>query len=248
MKFHVLASGSKGNCAVITSGESTLIIDCGSTQRYLKQRFREIGLDWLQADALLITHEHVDHIRQLAMFTQLHIYAPCLLPGEDVRVVEPYEPFKIGCFTILPIPLSHDCDDTVGYIIHDGRETLAYVTDTGYLSHSNEELIRDADYYIFESNYDLVMLMTSSRPAYLKARINSDYGHMENGDSAAVLADVIGPRTREIVLAHLSQECNKPELALRSLTNKLTERGVDFSGIRIHAAEQFGLYSGGNDQ
>lgn len=247
MKYYVLASGSKGNCSVVESEGQFLIIDCGATKKYLKEAFQKIGIDYNEALALLITHEHSDHIKQVEMFSHLPIYAPCEIRSlPDEIFVEPYTPFVIGPFHITPIALSHDTDDTVGYIITDGIETLVQVTDTGYVSHQNEEMIRNADYYIFESNYDLMMLMRSARPAYLKSRINSDYGHLSNSQSSKVIANIIGPRTKEIVLAHISQECNTRQLAYDTLMDLLNDYGIDHSRYKIHAAGQFEIYAGGN--
>ena len=246
MQFFVLESGSKGNCSVIKSGGSFLIIDCGGTMKYLKNCFAEIGLDYREACGLLITHEHDDHIKQLKMFAALDIYAPCRLKGVELKEeVKPLKPFSAGPFRIMPLPLSHDCERTVGYIIFDGQETLVTVTDTGYLSEQNEKLIRNAHYYLFESNYDTGMLMASNRPSYLKARINSDWGHMENRAAARALSRVIGNRTREIVLAHLSQECNEEQLALKTLLETFRENGLNPEAYRIRAARQFEICQGG---
>ncbi|MBE6103666.1 MAG: MBL fold metallo-hydrolase [Erysipelotrichaceae bacterium] len=246
MEYFVLASGSKGNCTVVRSGNEFIVIDCGTSKRYLKNSFEKIGLNYLEAEALLVTHEHSDHIKQVEMFDPIPVYSPCEIRSiRDERPVEPLEEFEVGCFHILPIPLSHDTRDTVGYIISDGKETLVSVTDTGYVSHNNKELIKNADYYIFESNYDTVMLMSSARPPYLKSRIISDSGHLSNEQSAEILADVIGPRTREIVLAHISQECNTRDIAYQNLIDTFESYNIDPRSYRIHAAGQYEIYQGG---
>ena len=247
MKYYVLESGSKGNCTVIKGRETLLVIDCGGTKKYIKDRFRELGLDYSKADALLITHEHSDHIKQLKMFSGVDIFSPCELYDCEIHKVTPYQEFMVGEFRILPVALSHDVKNVVGYIIDDGYEKLVSVTDTGYVSHLNEDRIRNADYYIFESNYDTGMLMSSDRPVQLKVRIVSDCGHMGNEDSARVLSRVIGERTREITLAHLSQECNKEEIALSVLKRTLEENGIDLNRFRITAARQFEMTEGGHN-
>ena len=247
MEFYLIASGSKGNCTVIKSGNEFLIIDCGTTKRYLKNSFEKLGLDYLKAAALLITHEHSDHIKQVDMFKTIPVYAPCeIMSVPDEHHVEPLEDFEIGTFKITPIPLSHDTRDTVGYIITDGEETIVSVTDTGYLSHNNKELIKNADYYILESNYDTVMLMSSDRPQYLKSRIVSDYGHLSNEQSAEIVADVIGPKTREIILAHISQECNTRDIAYQNLIDTLESYNIEPRRYKIYAAGQYEIYKGGN--
>ena len=249
MKFHILESGSKGNCTVVQSGESFLIIDCGGTKKYLEKCFSDVGIDYHRAEALLVTHEHSDHIKQIKMFTDLKIYVPDVIEGIcEEAILKPLEIMKIGPFTVLPIPLSHDCSHTLGYIIHDGKETIVSVTDTGYVSHSNEELIRGADYYIFESNHDTDMLMNSTRPVYLKDRILSNNGHLCNEDSALVLSRIISDNTKEIVLAHISEECNTPALAYNTLISTLKRHNIDYSNCRISVARQFSRYSGGSEE
>ena len=119
------------------------------------------------------------------------------------------------------------------------------ITDTGYVSSQNMALIQNADYYVFESNYDSEMLMLSARPAYLKARIRSDSGHMCNDDTAACLAHCIGKQTKEITLAHISQETNSRDTALYCLKNELLAQKIPFQNINIRAAGQFEICSGG---
>ncbi len=245
MKYYVLESGSKGNCTVIKGTNTVLVIDCGGTKRYLQKRLNETDTELGSVNALLITHEHSDHIKQLKMFSDVDIFSPCKVPDVEYNRITPYQSFTVGEFTIMPIALSHDVRDVVGYVINDGRETLVSVTDTGYVSHANEEYIKNADYYIFESNYDPQMLMSSDRPTYLKVRIISDSGHLGNEDSARVLARVIGERTREIVLAHLSEECNTEEKALSTLKRVFAEHEIDCSRYRITAARQREMCEGG---
>lgn len=246
MKYHVLASGSAGNCTVVESGGQFVIIDCGASKRYLKQCFESLKLDPLQARALLVTHAHSDHVKSLSMFRQLPVYAPCeLLSLSDEILVEPYEMFTVGPFSIEPLALSHDEPDTVGYILSDGCQRLVSVTDTGYLSQRNAELIRDADYYIFESNYDVAMLMNSDRPFSLKTRIVSDAGHLGNQQAGQALAAAVGPHTKEIVLAHISRECNTRQLAYDSLIETFESYSIDPNRFKITAAGQFEMVDGG---
>ena len=245
MKYYVLESGSKGNCTVIKGCRTTIVIDCGGTKRYLQKKLNETETDLSSVDALLITHEHSDHIKQLKMFSNVDIFSPCKLEDVEYSKVVPYQSFTVGEFDITPIALSHDVRDVVGYVITDGKETLVSVTDTGYVSHVSENYIKNADYYIFESNYDPGMLMSSDRPTYLKVRIVSDCVHMGNEDTARVLTRVIGEKTREIVLAHLSEECNTEEIALNTLKRVFAEHEIDCCRYRITAARQYEMCEGG---
>ena len=242
MKFSVLASGSKGNCTLIQSADTTLIIDAGAAKRHVLNCFRQLDVDYTKADGLLLTHSHSDHIKNIEMFNMLDVYAPFEVYSlRSERLVTPLQPFKIKNLTVMAFPLSHDVP-TVGYLLFDGQDTLCYLTDSGYVSKANQDLIRGATYYIFESNYDLEMLMNSSRPLYLKQRINSDNGHLSNEDSSDILRSIVSEKTREIVLAHLSQECNDEQIAYYTLKNKLLNR----PDIKIATAKQNEMCCGGD--
>ena len=145
---------------------------------------------------------------------------------------------------IVGIPL-YDATNPMGYLIEEEGCRLGYVTDTGYLSDEALALIKDCDYYYFESNHDLKMLMDSARPAVLKKRIHSKHGHLSNIDSAIYMAELIGPRTKAIYLAHLSEECNTPEIALSSYHKTLDRKGIAHDHIKIVPASQWHVVRGG---
>jgi len=240
MHFYVLASGSKGNCCVVIGNTTKLVIDCGSTKHYLLESFKAIDLDYQKVDALLLTHSHSDHISQLKLFNQCLVYAPFKLDSKECIEVIPFETFQIGEFMIKTIPLSHDIGITVGYIIQNDENKFVYITDTGYFKRDYYTIINNADYYVFESNHDIPMLMKSQRPYQLKQRIISDSGHLDNETSADILANVIGNNTKEIILAHLSEAANTPQLALDSARNRIND-----PNISIRVAYQYKIIEGG---
>ena len=237
MNYYILASGSKGNCCLIQNDNTNIIIDCGTTKKYLLDCFEELNYKLEDTNCLLLTHEHIDHIRSIKTFKDINIYSPFKYEDYDFNIIEPYKSFMINDIEILPIELSHDCDITIGFIILDKDEKLVYITDTGYISEYNEALIRNADYYIIESNYDYDMLMKSNRPIYLKKRIHSNHGHMNNLDTAEILNRVIGNKTKEIILAHISMECNDYDLAKDIIKDRLN------TNISIRSAKQFDIIS-----
>ena len=248
MKYHVLASGSKGNCALIKSDDCCIMIDCGCTKKYILEKLQELGMTVNDIDALLLTHEHIDHIRSISSFETLDVYCPFELKerrGESI--ITPYVSFNIKGLNILPIALSHDTKDTVGFIIEDDEQKLVYVTDTGYISDKNIEYMKDSDYYIIECNHDIATLFATNRPQYLKARIISNYGHLCNEDCAEALCQCVSNRTKEIVLAHISQEGNTTDLAYNTVVETLSSIGINTSNLKITAATQFGLINGGTD-
>ena len=160
------------------------------------------------------------------------------LHPSKLKFITPYESFHINEVEILPISVSHDSSDAVGYIIKHNEEKLVYITDIGYLPNRDHELLRNADMYIFESNYDITLLFTSNRPFYLKQRIDSVKGHMSNNDSAYNLAQLVGDKTKQIVLAHRSKECNTNEIALETYKEVFKEYGLNIEDYNIVVAHQ----------
>lgn len=245
MKFALLASGSKGNCCIIKDETTQIVIDCGSTKRYLCGCFDTLQYDYKTSDALLITHTHKDHVSQLNMFRDIPVFSCAPLERKDTNALKAYDVFRIGSMNITVLPMSHDCDGTVGYVIENDDYKMVYVTDTGYIRDDVKAYITNADYYVFESNHDIEMLMQTSRPVFVKQRIINDFGHLCNDDSASILSQVIGDKTKEIVLAHISEEGNHRQLAVDTLLNQLQRKNISFQDVNIYAAEQFGIYVGG---
>jgi len=240
MRFALLASGSKGNSFFLEDSGTRIMIDCGGTQRYLKSCYEKLGEKMTDLDAVLITHDHSDHIAQIRMVKDLNIYSPVEIPDIDVFHVTAMRKFTVGCLEITPLPLSHDAPGTTGYVLNDGEEKLSYVTDTGYLSENLQKEIMDSDYVILESNHDVGMLMGTRRPQYLKSRIYSDTGHLNNEDAAEILSSVISEKTKMIILAHISQEANTRELALKTARDAILNCGKKLHpDLRLCAAGQF---------
>ncbi|MBP5091057.1 MAG: MBL fold metallo-hydrolase [Bacilli bacterium] len=245
MKFSILGSGSKGNGCLIYNKDTLIQIDMGLPLKSVKAELKHLGKSLKDIEALFITHEHSDHISGLPLYHgQVDLYAG---EGtyENANPVEAFIPLEIGSFTIVPFPTSHDATNPMGYLIEDENTRLGYVTDTGYLSDEALALLKDCDYYYFESNHDLKMLLNSNRPASLKKRIHSKHGHLSNIDSAIYMSELIGPRTKAIYLAHLSEECNTPALALSSYQKTLERKGVSFEHIKIVPASQWHVVRGG---
>lgn len=245
MKFSIVGSGSKGNACLIYNKDTLIQIDMGLPLKSLKKELDHLGKTVNDIQALFITHEHTDHIVGIPLYhDRVDLYA-----GEgtyaSANPVEPFIPLEVGSMSIVPFPTSHDATNPMGYLIEEEGCRLGYVTDTGYLSDEALALIRDCDYYYFESNHDLKMLMDSARPAVLKKRIHSKHGHLSNIDSAIYMAELIGPRTKAIYLAHLSEECNTPEIALSSYHKTLDRKGIAHDHIKIVPASQWHVVRGG---
>lgn len=248
MKFIVIQSGSKGNATIVEHNGCVLLIDMGISLTSLKEGLKVWNKKPLDIDALLLTHSHCDHISGVRYLDPLPIY--CVkgtYSNGDIHEIVEWKSFKIGNFEIVPIEASHDSPNTVGFILKVDGEKLVYLTDTGIIPNKTLESIKDATYYIIESNHDRKMLLKTNRPETLKQRILSEHGHLCNEDSAFYIADVIGSNTKEIILAHLSQEANTPDKALSAYKKVFQKRKIKTDNIRIVCANQFEMTIGGKE-
>lgn len=246
MKFALCCSGSKGNCFVLEQDDCLLVVDCGSTKRRIEQSFSELNLNLSDVDACLLTHQHKDHSSQIKMFSNTTIYSSKPVDGQTVEIISSLNSFNIKGIKITPIELSHDDEKTMGFIFESKEEKLVYITDTGYLNQSYFPLLKNATYIILESNHDIDMLMKTNRPHFTKSRIYSDNGHLCNEDCAEILESIVGSETKQIVLAHLSEEANTPQKALEVSVNQLmNKKEVLHPELTIMISSQYKLIQGG---
>lgn len=247
MKYVIIESGSKGNATLIEEEGRILLIDMGINLKSLISALATMHKKLLDIDALLLTHSHSDHICGVKYLDPLPIYCTCdTYNSFNVINIEPFESFNVGCFKITPLETSHDALHSVGYKIETKKQTMIYMTDTGMIPKKSLTLMKNADYYIIESNHNVKMLRKSKRPELLKLRILSDKGHLSNEDSAIYMSKLVGEKTKEINLAHLSEECNTPELALEAYKKVFEKNEIDLKSILLRCANQHESISGGN--
>ncbi len=249
MELCSIASGSNGNCIFAASGDSRLLLDVGISGVRVEAGLHEIGYDTSEMDGILITHEHADHIKGLGVLSRrygLPIYATKgtqdAITASDLvgeidtslfRTIQPDVPFRVGALSITPFSISHDAADPVAYILRSGSKSMAVVTDLGFYDDSLVERLAGLDVLLIEANHDVNMLMVGRYPYPLKQRIMSDRGHLSNEMAGRLVGEVLHDRTQHILLGHLSQENNYPELALESVRSEITMgenpyRGSDF--------------------
>ena len=247
MYFHIIASGSKGNATVVVSGNTVLLIDMGIALSRLEEGLGEINLSKKDITGALFTHNHTDHISGIKFLSPKIMYAlEGTLPSSLSNVVCLNKPFNIGDFVITPIETSHDATNPCAYLIKDKDSSLFYMTDTGVFIEETLPLIKDPTYLIIESNHDIRMLLNTNRPFELKNRIMSDHGHLCNEDSAIATVSIIGEHTKEIVLAHLSEEANTPETALDAYDKIFKHFGVSLDKYKVRCANQWVSLTGGD--
>ena len=247
MYFHIIASGSKGNATIVVSNKTVLLIDMGITLTRLKEGMSEVNLSVKDIMGAIFTHNHTDHLSGLKFLSPKIMYAlEGTLPSSLSNVVCLNKPFKIGDFEITPIETSHDAINPCAYLIKDKSSSLFYMTDTGVFVEETLPLVKNPTYLIIESNHDIKMLLHTNRPFDLKNRIMSDHGHLCNEDSAIAAISIIGEDTKEIVLAHLSEEANTPETALEAYQKIFNHFGVPFDKYKIRCANQWVSLTGGD--
>ena len=235
MKISVLASGSKGNSTYIEGNNAKILIDLGMTNSYIEDKLNSIGVDPDSINAIFITHTHTDHIAGIKVFIKKHnpvVYLTKEMYLELKDIVKDYvileDKVTISDLTINYFKTSHDTSSSVGYIITSTNTSFVYVTDTGYINVKNFPELTNKNMYVFESNHDVSMLMNNERyPYQTKMRILGDEGHLSNVQSSDYLKRLVGDNTKYIILAHLSEQNNSPELAFNTLKNKLNNENVN---------------------
>ena len=245
MIVSVLASGSKGNCTYIQTKKHHILVDLGTTSLNVEKKLKGFGIDPASIDSIFITHAHKDHVGGINVFYKKYkptIYTTKNIIEEAKLKIDNYtslnEEIKLDDLSIIPIPTSHDALDSRGYIFISNNSSVVYMTDTGYINKKYNQLLYDRSLYIFESNHDIELLMNNPHyPYYLKQRILGDEGHLSNVDSANYLCKYIGPNTKKIFLAHLSEENNTPSLALDNLKEVLKKKKIDFDNIEVATQE-----------
>lgn len=244
MRFQVISSGSKGNLTYIETANTRVLLDAGISLREIARR---TDVDLCNIDAILITHEHSDHVsflHSIAKKTNAVIYVEKetfeviksknknSFVGMKVCFIEGNKKYKINDLTIYTMIMSHDCSCCFGYIFIDGDESLAYITDTGFVSIPYIKLLKKVDSLIIEANHDVEMLMQSDRQWYLKERILSVKGHMSNVICAEIVNKVLEEKkVGQIILAHISEECNEEKLAIDTIINGI--EGEYIPSIRV---------------
>lgn len=245
MKVCVLSSGSGGNCTLIESGKTKILVDLGTSSLYAEKRLREINIEPEEIDGIFITHTHVDHIKGIKVFLKkynIKLYLSEIILKEIYNEIKPqnYEiidsEINLNDFNVTMFKISHDTEDANGFIFESNGRSVVYVTDTGYLNIRNHKLLTNRNMYVFESNHDVEMLMNGHYPYHIKQRILGDKGHLSNKDSAYYLSKFVGNNTKCVILAHLSKDNNTKELALETLQDCLKKCNKDVEKILI--AEQ----------
>lgn len=231
LHLHILGSGSKGNCALVEGPEGLIMIDDGFSRREALSRMHALGLSEDDVRALVLTHEHSDHVSGVSVWCRrfegelwASVGTPearaylAALPFEEF---EPGQEIEVAGVRIETFSTSHDVVNPSGFRFSCGRDAIGYATDTGTLSHVAQRALRDVRILALESNHDVPMLRTGPYPRVLQDRILSTRGHLSNDQAAEAVGSLVTNRTEQVIAMHISQENNRPSLAVRALAEAL---------------------------
>ena len=244
MRFASLGSGSRGNALVVEAGATRVMLDCGFSYAETVARLARIGLVPEDIHAVIVTHEHDDHVSGVARFARRMGIPVYLTTGTRAAVAgkfagircecfDPHAEFQVDDLTVRPFPVPHDAREPAQCVFDDGTNTLGVLTDAGMPTAHIREMLSGCSGLVLECNHDAALLRNGPYPPALKARIGSRYGHLQNTDCAELLATLDTSRLKHVVAAHLSDTNNTPHLARSALAGALRTRPED-----IHVAMQ----------
>lgn len=239
--FCPLASGSKGNCIYVGTDKTKILIDAGIGVRTIEKRLAEIDVEVSTIDAILISHEHSDHIRgveSLATKYQIPVFANSetakailltLNRKPRFKIFSTGETFTFGDIEIHPFSIQHDTLDPVAFIFRIGNLKIGVCTDLGFVTTLVKSHLKECDYLYIEANHEPSMVYACPRPPIYKQRVLGRQGHLSNDGCAELLDEIYHEGLKHVYLAHLSGECNHPEMAIKKILSKLGDRKVSIS-------------------
>jgi phosphoribosyl 1,2-cyclic phosphodiesterase len=271
VQFTILGSGSSGNCAYIETESCRVLIDAGFSPRQIRQRLATIGRTPENLSAILITHEHADHVSGLfglaeklripiycnrdtqeaivwalkerwngkrdPLFDGMEKTATDFISRLEWRLFQTGDRFELNDLMVETFPIPHDAQDPVGFLVRTCGGNFGFVTDLGHMTKLVIERVRAANVLVLESNHDIRMLQDSHRSWSLKQRILGRHGHLSNEAAADAAVEIMSDGLKHLYLAHLSRECNNPNLALRVMTERLGQIGATHVQLQLAAQD-----------
>jgi phosphoribosyl 1,2-cyclic phosphodiesterase len=253
MEICSLYSGSSGNCIYIGNKRTKVLVDAGLSGKKVQEGLKSIGIEPNEINAIIITHEHDDHIKSAGILSRrfnIPIYANTNtweaminslgdVKKENIKIFDGYNPFEIGDIGVVPYAIPHDAAAPCGYSFIYGTKKASIATDIGHASDIIKENIKDSNFILLEANHDVEMLKVGPYPYHLKKRVLSSYGHLSNEDAGNTIVEILNSKIKKVMLGHLSKINNYPELALRTVISVLEMNGIkDGKDIEIDIAHR----------
>lgn len=246
MRFASLGSGSKGNATVVEAGCTKILVDCGFTIKETVKRLTKLGLEPSQIDAILVTHEHADHIKGAMPFSRKFNVPVYMTSGtakqgkidacDALQIFSCHQSFAVGDLQIKPVPVPHDAREPCQFVFEYQNKVLGILTDLGSLSAHVIAEYKECDALLLEANHDLDMLARGPYPPSLKRRVSGVWGHLNNQQSMNLLEQVNQSRLKQLVLGHISEKNNSVELVQKALN----DADCEFENVII-AEQAFGF-------
>lgn len=246
MRFCSIASGSSGNCIYIGSDTTHILIDAGISAKRIEEGIHSLSIDGADIDAILVTHEHSDHIKGIGVLARKYnipIYATAgtidgikycsgigMIDADLFNVIRSDEKFSVKDMIIRPMHISHDANEPVAFRVESDGKKAGVITDLGYYDDYTVDCLKGMDVLMAEANHDIRMLQVGPYPYYLKQRILSNHGHLSNENSGRMISELLHDGIKEIILAHLSKENNMPELAYETVRLEIEASTTKYHG------------------
>lgn len=253
LKFCSLYSGSSGNSLLVQSNNTKVLIDCGTSAKKIENALESIDINITDIDAILVTHEHSDHVQGLGTISKKHdipVFANFetwnamqvqkdKIANNNIKTFENDIEFQIGNLQIFPFSTPHDAANPCGFSICNGTKKISIATDLGHITENIYTNIKDSKFMLLEANYEPEILKVSNYPYSLKQRIAGPHGHLSNIDAGQTVSNLFGKELKEVMLGHLSKENNFPEMAYKTVLEQLIHNNIDTNDIKISVANRF---------
>ena len=253
-QFCSLYSGSSGNCSFVQTNNTKILIDAGESAKKIVEALTSINVDPSTIDAILVTHEHSDHVKGLGIFSkkfQIPVYANLetwnAMPKQKEKIEEDkirtfsFDKFNIKDIEIKPFSIPHDAANPCGFNLYHENKKMSIATDIG---HMNKEIINhltNSSFMLLEANYEPEILKCSSYPYLLKERIKGPNGHLSNSDAGKTISYLVNHGLNNVMLGHLSKENNFPELAYKTVVEELIENHLEENSLHLSVAERYNV-------
>ena len=240
-KFCNLYSGSSGNCSFVGTDNINILIDCGESQKKIINALESIGTNIIQINAIVVTHEHSDHVKTLGAISKKYnipVYAnektfnnmpeqTELIKEENRKIFNTDDHFEIGDLQIHPFHIPHDAAEPCGYNIYNENNKISIATDIGHMDNSILKKLEESKFLLLESNYEPEILKYAKYPYYLKRRISGPNGHLSNQEASDTIIKLLSTGVNNIMLGHLSKETNFPELAYKTVMDEIINNKIN---------------------